>query len=208
MRLGVLISGRGSNLKYLLEQQRQGHLPKAEFVCVATNNPAAPGLQWAREAGIPVEVLRSKDFAGTREEYDQQLLEKLAPYNCEALILAGYMRIVSPVLINAFPNRMINLHPALLPSFPGKDGVRQAIEYGVKVTGCTVHFVDAGMDTGPIILQQSLSVNPEDSVETLSARLRPLEHQTLSRAVDLLTQHRLKVVGRVVHILEQEAPLA
>lgn len=201
MRLGVLISGRGSNLKFLLEQKALGRLPQAEFVCVATNNPAAAGLQWAQEAGVPTEVLRSKCFTGTREEFDEQLLALLKPYKCDALILAGYMRIVSPVLIQAFPNRMINLHPALLPSFPGKNGVGQAIEYGVKITGCTVHFVDAGMDTGPIILQKALAVNESDTAETLAAMLRPLEHETLFQAVTYLTEGRLRVHERRVQIL-------
>ncbi|MGF1574210.1 MAG: phosphoribosylglycinamide formyltransferase [Sumerlaeia bacterium] len=200
MRLGVLISGNGTNLKFLLDQQKLGKLPEAEFVCVATNNPAAAGLQWAKEAGVPVEVLRSKEFAGSREEYDEQLLAKLKPYDCEGLILAGYMRLVSPEIIKSFPHRMINLHPALLPSFPGKNGAAQAIEYGVKITGCTVHFVDAGMDTGPIILQSALDVHTNDSAETLSARLRPLEHATLANAVNLFTQRRLTVVGRKVVI--------
>ncbi|MDX1971998.1 MAG: phosphoribosylglycinamide formyltransferase [Candidatus Sumerlaeia bacterium] len=206
MRLGVLISGRGSNLNYLLEQKAAGALPKAEFVVVASNNPNAPGLEHARRHGIPTVVLRSKNYAGTREQFDAELLALLEPYQCEALVLAGYMRILSSALIQQYRHRLINIHPALLPSFPGTHGVQQALDYGVRITGCTVHYVDEGMDTGPIILQTPLEVLPRDTEESLASRLRPLEHQTLLRGVELHTEGRLKVEGRHVRILEPLTP--
>ncbi|HET6266148.1 MAG TPA: phosphoribosylglycinamide formyltransferase [Acidobacteriota bacterium] len=198
-RIAVLISGRGSNLKSLLDACAKGEI-RARIALVISNKADAPGLQYARDAAIETAVLSHKQYP-EREEYDAQIVEILKARQIDLVCLAGFMRLLSPVLIRAFPMRILNVHPALLPAFPGLHGQKQAVDYGVKVTGCTVHFVDEGLDSGPIILQNTIEVKPDDTEESLSARLLPMEHKTYAEAVRLFFENRLRVDGRKVTIL-------
>lgn len=197
-RLGVLISGNGTNLQAIIDRCETGEL-NAEVVCVISNKAAAFGLERARKHGIAALHLDHKSFAN-RNEYDAALVNCLREYKVDLVVLAGFMRIVTPVLLDAFPNRVMNIHPALLPSFAGLDAQKQALEYGAKVSGCTVHFVDAGMDTGPIILQATVPVMEDDSEETLSQRIHLEEHKLYPAAIQLFATGRLKVEGRRVII--------
>jgi len=198
-KLGVLISGRGSHLKNLMDRCSRGEI-SASVATVISNNPDAPGLQFPREAGIETIVLSHKHFA-TREEYDAAVVEHLKRNGIDLTCLAGFMRLLSPVLIRAFPQRIMNVHPSLLPAFPGLHAQKQAVEYGAKITGVTVHFVDEGLDSGPVILQRTMDVQPDDTGDTLADRLLPIEHQTYADAVRLFCENRLKIDGRKVLIL-------
>lgn len=197
-RLGVLISGSGTNLQAIIDRSEQGSL-HAEVVCVISNKADAFGLERARKHGIAAIHLDHKSFSG-RSEYDAALVKTLQDLNVDLVVLAGFMRIVTPVLLDAFPNRVMNIHPALLPSFPGLDAQKQALEYGAKLSGCTVHFVDAGTDTGPIILQSAVPVLEGDTVATLSERIHQEEHKLYPTAIQFFADGRLKVEGRRVII--------
>ncbi|PWT91143.1 MAG: phosphoribosylglycinamide formyltransferase [Acidobacteria bacterium] len=197
-RIAVLISGRGSNLKNLIDACSRNEIP-AGITLVISNQADAPGLQYASAAGIESIVLSHKAFT-TRELYDQELLLVLQSKNIDLICLAGFMRLLSPVLIRAYSNRIMNIHPALLPAFPGLHAQKQAIEYGAKITGCSVHFVDEGLDSGPIILQKAIEIRDIDTEESLSARLLALEHQAYAEAVRLFFEGRLQVEGRHVRI--------
>ena len=182
-RLAILLSGRGSNFIAIHEAIQKGDLNAT--ICVVISNVAeAAGLARAREFGLNAECLPSGGV--NREDYDRQLVAKLREYDPELICLAGFMRILSPVMIRAFPSRILNIHPALLPSFPGLHAQRQALQHGVKVSGCTVHFADEGVDTGPIILQRTVEVLEGDDEETLSARILEQEHQAYWRAIALV----------------------
>jgi len=198
-RIAVLISGRGSHLKNLIQCCARDQIP-AQIAVVVSNNAEAPGLQYARQAGIESFVLSHKELP-VREEYDARIVETLRARNVDLVCLAGFMRLLSGVFVRAFSMRIMNVHPALLPAFPGLHAQRQAIEHGVKVTGVTVHFVDEGLDSGPIILQRTVEVRNDDTEESLSERLLPIEHQTYAEAVRLFFENRLKVQGRKVMIL-------
>lgn len=189
--LGVLISGRGSNLGALLDAIAAGRLD-ARVALVVSNKAGAGGLARAEAAGVPTRVIPHGAYP-SREAFDGAVVEALREAGAELVVLAGFMRIVTPVLLDAFPYRVLNIHPALLPAFPGVDAQQQAIDYGVRVTGCTVHFVDAGTDTGPILLQETEAVLPDDTAESLSARLLVKEHALLVRAVGLLAEGRVRV---------------
>ena len=182
----VFISGTGSNLAALIQHTRAPDHP-AE-ICVVFANREAPGLAHARAAGIPTVVLSHRDFP-SRSTYDQAIVDALRPFGVRWICLAGYMRLVSHTLINAFEGRVLNIHPALLPSFPGLHAQKQALEYGVKLTGVTIHYVDTGMDTGPIIAQQAVPVLPDDTEDSLKARILEVEHrlyaQTLRQVLSL-----------------------
>ena len=197
-RLGVLISGSGTNLQAIIDRSEAGELD-AEVVCVISNRADAFGLERARKHGITALHFDHKSFSG-RSEYDAALVKTLKEFKVDLVILAGFMRIVTPVLLDAFPNRVMNIHPALLPSFPGLDAQKQALEYGAKVSGCTVHFVDAGTDTGPIILQAVVPVLEGDTEDTLSKRIHLEEHKLYRAAIQLFAEGRLKVEGRRVII--------
>lgn len=197
-RLGVLISGSGTNLQAIIDSSERGDLP-AEVVCVISNKADAFGLERARKHGIAAIHLDHRSFSG-RNEYDSALVNTLQEFNVDLVILAGFMRIVTPVLLDAFPNRVMNIHPALLPSFPGLDAQKQAIEYGAKLSGCTVHFVDAGTDTGPIILQTAVPILEDDTDESLAERIHHEEHKLYPAAIQLFAEGRLKVDGRRVII--------
>ena len=179
-RLAVLLSGRGSNFIAIHEAIQREDL-NATICCVISNVADAAGLARAREFGLNAECLPSQGV--DREDYDRLLVEKLEKYDPALICLAGFMRILSPVMIGAFPSRILNIHPALLPSFPGLHAQRQALQHGVKVSGCTVHFADEGVDTGPIILQRTVDVLEGDDEETLSARILEQEHQAYWRAI-------------------------
>jgi phosphoribosylglycinamide formyltransferase-1 len=182
-RIAVLLSGRGSNFIAIHDAIRRGDL-NAEICCVLSNVPDAAGLAKAREFGIPALSVPSKGIE--RREYDRQLVEALLPCSPALVCLAGFMRILTPVFLEAFRGRVLNIHPALLPSFPGMHAQRQALEYGVRVTGCTVHLVDEGVDTGPILLQKAIEVLDDDTEDSLSARILKEEHQLYWRAVALM----------------------
>ena len=197
-RIAVLISGRGSHLKNLLDCCKRGQIP-ASIALVISNKSDAPGLQYPHEAGIESVILPHKQFS-TREKYDEEIVRILKDHQIDLICLAGFMRLLSPVFIRAFPLKIMNVHPALLPAFPGLHAQKQAIEYGVKTTGVTVHFVDEGLDSGPIIVQKTIDVSPHDDEESLSARLLPVEHQAYAEAVRLFFENRLRVDGRTVFV--------
>jgi phosphoribosylglycinamide formyltransferase-1 len=199
-KIAVLVSGRGSNLQALIDAQLRDELG-GEIAVVFSNVAAAAGLERARAAGIPTACL---DHRGCpREEFDAQVVALLRQHGVELVCLAGYMRLLSPVFVRAFPQRILNVHPALLPAFPGKDAQRQALEHGVKVSGATVHLVDEGLDSGPIVGQEPVAVLSTDTAESLSARILEVEHRLYPRAVRLLLAGRCRVEGRRV-IVEEE----
>jgi len=189
-RVGVLISGRGSNLQVLLDAAREGLLG-GEIVVVVSNVPSAPGLERARLARVPAIVVERKGRG--REEYDAEVAEVLEAHRVDLVCLAGYMRLLSPGFVHRFPGRILNVHPSLLPAFPGLDAQRQAWEHGVKVSGATVHFVDEGLDSGAIVLQEAVPVWDEDTPATLAERILEAEHRIYPRAV------RMVLEGRCVH---------
>lgn len=196
LRLGVLASGRGSNLQSIMDAAAAGKI-KAEVAVVFSDNKDAFALERARKAGIPALHLNPRDF-GSKEQYEKEVLKLLNEHGVQLVCLAGYMRIVGRVILDAFPNRVINIHPALLPAFPGLHGQQQAWDYGVKFSGCTVHFVDEGMDTGPIILQAVVPVYDDDTADTLADRILEQEHKIYPEAVGLIAEGRLKLNGRKV----------
>ena len=191
LALGVLISGRGSNLGAILDAVAGGRLD-ARVCLVISNRPGVAGLDLARAAGVPTLVLDHKAY-GSRDAFDAALVEALRGAGAEWVVLAGFMRIVTSVLLDAFPRRVLNIHPSLLPSFPGVDAQAQALAHGVRVTGCTVHLVDAGTDTGPILAQAAVPVLEGDDVAALSARVLRQEHRILPHVLALLAEGRLTV---------------
>jgi phosphoribosylglycinamide formyltransferase-1 len=194
-KVGVLLSGRGSNLVALIDAARRGELG-GEIAVVVSNVEDAPGLERARQAGIPA-VFR--DHRGkAREAFDAEIVEILRAHHVDLVCLAGFMRLVSPVFLRAFPGCIVNIHPALLPAFPGKDAQRQALEHGVKLSGATVHLVDEGLDSGPIVAQEAVSVLSSDTGESLAARILEVEHRLYPRTVRLLLEGRCRVDGRRV----------
>lgn len=198
-RIAVFISGRGSNFMALHENIKKGIIKDAEISVVFSNKEDAKGLDYAKKENIEVIVIPSKDY-NNRQEYDKKIVEALKPYNINLICLAGYMRIVTHELIKAYENKIINIHPALLPSFKGLHAQKQALEYGVKYSGCTVHFVDDGMDNGAIILQKIVEVYDDDTEDTLSERILKQEHIAYSEAVSLLTSGKVVINGRKVSI--------
>ena len=198
LKIGVLASGSGTNLQAIMESIEEGRI-RAKIACVLSNNSAAFALERAIRHGIPSLHIDHRIFAG-REAYDAALVKALREYGVKLVVLAGFMRIITPVLLEAFPSAVMNIHPALLPAFPGLHAQRQAIDYGVKVSGCSVHFVDAGTDTGPIIIQSTVPVLEDDSESSLSARILIEEHRIYPEAIRLFAEGRLKVKGRKVII--------
>ncbi len=198
LRVGVLASGRGSNLRALLEARAAGRLPWAEIVTVVSNNPGALALDAAREQRIDATAIDHRPFGPDRAAHEGALLRHFGLHRVDFLVLAGYMRLLTPRLVGAFAGRMINIHPALLPSFPGVHAQRQAVDYGVRTTGCTVHFVTEEMDAGPIIVQRHMGVAPWESEARVAARLLAEEHRALPHALDLVSRRRTAIVGRRV----------
>lgn len=198
VRVAVLASGRGSNMEAVLAAQARGDLG-AEVVLVISDKSDAPALAKAQAAGVPALWLDPRPWP-TRADYDRQLRDVLLAHQVELVVLAGFMRLLSAPMVDAFPNRIINVHPSLLPAFPGLQAPAQALDWGVKVSGCTVHFVDYGMDTGPIILQEAVPVMPGDDAATLHRRIQAMEHRLLPEAIRLYAAGRLRVEGRRVHV--------
>jgi phosphoribosylglycinamide formyltransferase-1 len=194
--IGVLISGGGTNLQSIIDAI-EAHKLNAKILLVLSNKADAFGLARAKRHGIPTEVLDHKSYT-SREAYDQAVVDLLRARGVELVVLAGFMRLLSPVFIKAYSNRIMNIHPALLPSFPGLHGQKKAVEHGVRCAGCTVHFVNEECDEGPIIIQAVVPVLPDDSEETLSARILKQEHRIYPRAIQLYAEDRLHVVGRRV----------
>ncbi len=184
MKIGILISGRGSNMTALVDAIKSGEIPQSEAAVVISDKPAAPGLAKARERGVETVVVERK--GRTREEHDVEIISELKKRGVELVCLAGYMRLLSPGFIAAFPNRIVNIHPSLLPAFPGLDAQRQAIEAGVRTSGCTVHFVDELLDHGEIIMQREVAVLDGDTHEALSDRILEQEHGLYVAAVKKL----------------------
>src|SRR5580704_11970467 len=201
MRLGILISGRGSNFEAIANSIARKKLD-AEIAIVSSKRANAAGIEIARERGIPLRVIASAGM--DRETYDKLLIDELRTHEVDLVCLAGFMRLLSADFIRAFPNRVLNIHPSLLPAFAGLDAQRQALEYGVRITGCTVHFVDEFLDSGPIIIQSAVPVLDADTVESLSARILLQEHAIYSKAIGYIVDGRLTIEGRLVMIREDE----
>jgi phosphoribosylglycinamide formyltransferase-1 len=194
-RLGILISGRGSNMEAIADGVRTGRLD-AEIAVVISNRPEAPGLELARARGLNCVSLPSKGL--DREIYDRRLAAELKNNNAELICLAGYMRLLSAFFIREFPERILNLHPSLLPAFPGLDAQHQALQHGVRISGCTVHFVDEGLDDGPILLQAAVPVLDADTVDSLSARILEEEHRIYPEAIGIVLSRRYRLENRRV----------
>jgi phosphoribosylglycinamide formyltransferase-1 len=195
VKLGVLVSGSGSNLQAIIDNIEAGRVD-ARIKTVISNVPDVYALERAKKHGIPSMVMSHKGC--TREEYDRKLVEALRSQDVELVVLAGFMRIITSVLLRAFPRRVMNIHPALLPSFPGTHVWQTEVDYGVKFAGCTVHFVDEGTDTGPIIIQAVVPVYDDDTADTLNSRILKQEHKIYSQAIQLYAEGRLEVQGRRV----------
>jgi phosphoribosylglycinamide formyltransferase 1 len=195
-RIGVLVSGRGSNFEALADSVARGRIPNAEVVIVVSNREDAPAIEKARLRGIEARSIPSKGLE--REAYDKLVVAALRGKKVDLVCLAGYLRLLSPYFVNAFRGRILNIHPSLLPAFPGLESQRQALEHGVKFSGCTVHFVDENLDAGPIILQAVVPVEDDDTPETLAARILREEHRIYTEAVRLVLEGRTRIVGRRV----------
>ncbi len=195
-RIGVLLSGRGSNFQVLADSVVAGRIPGAEIAIVISNREGAPGIERARARGIATRVIPSKGLE--REAYDRQVVAALQEKQVDLVCLAGFMRLLSPHFVAAYRHRILNIHPSLLPAFPGLEAQRQALEYGVKFSGCTVHFVDENLDAGPIVTQAVVPLRDDDTVEALSARILAEEHRIYTEAVRLVLSGRFRVEGRRV----------
>ncbi len=194
-RLGILLSGRGSNFIAIADNVAAGKIP-AEIAVVISNRPGAPGLEEAQRRGLDARMIPSRGLE--REQYDRQVVEVLKSKQVGLVCLAGFMRLLSPYFVSQFPNRILNIHPSLLPAFPGLEAQRQALEYGVRVTGCTVHFVDENLDAGPIVKQAIVSVEDADTPESLSARILEQEHRIYSEAINIVLSGDWRIEGRRV----------
>ncbi|HXT27122.1 MAG TPA: phosphoribosylglycinamide formyltransferase [Candidatus Eisenbacteria bacterium] len=195
-RIGVLLSGRGSNFEALADSVSAGQIPDAQIALVLSNREGAPGIERARARGLATRVIPSKGLE--RETYDRKVVAALREVQIDLVCLAGYMRLLSPYFVAAFPQCILNIHPSLLPSFPGLESQKQALDYGVKFAGCTVHFVDENLDAGPIVLQAVVPVNDSDTVDALSARILKEEHRIYSEAVRIVLEGKYKIEGRRV----------
>ncbi len=205
VKLGILISGSGSNLQSIIDNIEAGTL-SAEIKIVISNVGDAYGLTRAKKHGLKTEVIRHENFT-SREAFDARLVEVLKENDVELVVLAGFMRVITSTFLQAFPNRIMNIHPALLPSFPGVHVWQKAIDYGVKFSGCTVHFVDQGTDTGPIIIQSVVPVLDDDDADTLAARILRQEHKIYPRAIQLYAEGRLEIQGRIVKVHPKDRSL-
>jgi len=204
LRIGILASGSGSNAQRFFDLRRTGALT-IDPVLLICNRPGAGALERAEQAGVPSLMLdHTKETE--RERYDRSLVAALKEARAELIVMAGYMRLVTPFFLDSFSGRVINIHPALLPSFPGMRGAADALEYGVRLTGCTVHFVDEIMDHGPVIIQAAVPVNADDDRDTLQARIHALEHRIYPQAVQWFAEKRVKIEGRQVRILPTATP--
>jgi len=202
-RMGVLVSGGGTNLQAILDAERAGRLPGVATAVVVSNKADAGGLERARKAGVPTAVVDHSHFPD-RPAFEAELARVLESHKVDLVVLAGFMRVLTGAFLSRFPQRVVNIHPALLPSFPGTHGQKQAFDYGVRFSGCTTHFVDEGTDTGPIILQSVVPVLPDDTVESLQARILAEEHRIFPETIRLWAEGRLTVKGRKVVIREKK----
>ena len=192
--LGILLSGRGSNFVAIADSIDAGRIPDARIAVVISNKPGAPGITIARERGLTALVIPSK--GRTREEHDREVVAALQRHGVQLVCLAGYMRLLSPWFVRQFPQQILNIHPSLLPAFPGLEAQEQASAYGVKVTGCTVHFVDEELDHGPIIVQKAVPVLDTDDEHTLAARILEQEHVAYTEAINVVLKREFKIIGR------------
>jgi len=199
--IGVLLSGRGSNFEALADSISAGRIPNAEIAVVISNRDGAPGIDRARARGLATRVIPSKGLE--REPYDRLVVTALREAQVELICLAGYMRLLSPFFVAAFPQRILNIHPSLLPSFPGLESQKQALDYGVKFAGCTVHFVDENLDAGPIVLQAVVPVEDNDTEDSLSARILQEEHRIYCEAVRIVLEGKFKIEGRRVLLTKE-----
>ena len=197
-RIGILLSGRGSNFEALADSVAAGRIPDAEIAIVISHREGAPGIERARARGIDARVIPSKGLE--REAYDRHVVAALQEKKVDLVCLAGYMRLLSPYFVQAFRGRILNIHPSLLPAFPGLESQRQALEHGAKFAGCTVHFVDENLDAGPIILQAAVPIRDDDTVDSLSERILAEEHRIYSQAVRIVLEGSFRIDGRRVII--------
>ena len=197
-KIGVLLSGRGSNFEALADSVAAGRIPNAEIALVISNKESAQGLARAKERGIAAKAIPSKGLE--REAYDKLVVAELKAANVDLVCLAGYMRLLSPHFVSAFPHRILNIHPSLLPAFPGLESQRQAIEHGTKFSGCTVHFVDEALDAGPIVLQACVPIEDDDTPDTLGERILKQEHRIYTEAVKIVLEGRFRIEGRRVRV--------
>lgn len=204
LRLAVLASGSGTNLQSIIDQCQSGAL-NAEIVLVVSNNPGSGALERATRAGISNICINHRDF-GQRKEFDQAIVTALKSAGVELIALAGFMRIISEVFLQAFPQRIINIHPSLLPAFPGLNVQQKALDYGARFSGCTVHFVDGGVDTGPIIVQAAVPIHHDDTEEILAARILEQEHKLYPQAIQWIAEGRIQIEGRKVTIRSGKQP--
>jgi phosphoribosylglycinamide formyltransferase-1 len=204
LRLGILASGGGTNLQTIIDSCRDGSID-ATIALVLSNNPDAGALQRASRAGLRTLCINHREF-DCREDFDRAVVEALQNADVELVVLAGFMRIITQTFLDAFPQKVINIHPALLPAFPGLHVQQQAIDYGARFSGCTVHFVDAGVDTGPIIIQAVVPIFTEDTADSLAARILEQEHRIYPRAIQLIAEGRIHVEGRKVSIAPPSPP--
>lgn len=200
MKIGILISGRGSNMVAIVEAVQSGAIPNSEVAIVISDKKSAEGLEKTELRGVETKIITRK--GKTREEHDAEIVAELKNHGVELVCLAGYMRLLSSDFVRAFPNKIVNIHPSLLPSFKGLDAQKQAFEYGVKITGCTVHFVDEDLDHGAIILQKAIEVADTDTAESLSAKILEHEHALYVEAIKRIAEGKIQIVGRkVLHLL-------
>ncbi len=200
--IAIFLSGRGSNFLAIKENIDNGFISDANIAVVFSNNPNARGLEHAKNLGIPTICIPSKGRSD-RDAYDKEVIEAIAQYNIDLICLAGYMRIVSMTLVNAYENRMINIHPSLLPAFVGLDAQKQAFDYGVKVSGCTVHFVDGGLDSGAIILQKTVDISDCKNEHEVSEKILAVEHKAYAEAIKLFVEDKLIINGRQIEVCEK-----
>lgn len=199
MKIGILISGRGSNMTAIVDAVQSGEIPNSDVCIVISDKTSAEGLEKARKRGIDTAVITRK--GRVREEHDAEIIAELKRRGAELVCLAGYMRLLSCDFVRAFPDKIVNIHPSLLPAFPGLDAQQQAIEYGVKISGCTVHFVDDELDHGAIILQKAVAVADDDTAESLSAKILEFEHALYVEALKKIVEGKIEVIGRKVNLL-------
>ncbi len=202
VNIGVLVSGSGTNLQSIIDNSEKGLLD-ADIKVVISNNPDAYALERSKKHHIPTVVIEQKNFK-SREDFDRKMIEVLKSYSIELVVMAGFMRVLSSVFLEAFPMKVINIHPAILPSFQGLHGQQKAFDYGVKFSGCSVHFADDGVDTGPIIIQAVVPVYDDDTEESLSQRILKEEHKIFSQAIQFYAEGKLEIVGRKVRVKDHK----
>jgi phosphoribosylglycinamide formyltransferase 1 len=204
LKIGVLVSGSGSNLQSIINRIEEGHLD-SEIAIVISNNPDAYALKRCENHGIPTVVIRHGDYA-SRDAFDQAMIDILMSHGVELVVMAGFMRVLTSLFLRAFPRKIMNIHPALLPAFPGLHVQKKAVDYGVKFSGCTVHFADEGVDTGPIIIQAVVPVLPDDTEDTLAKRILSEEHKIYPQAIQWFAEGRIEILGRKVYMTEPSSP--